>query len=110
MVITIVYNVFCFREIIRQREIAILEAHVYRLSEILSEQRANTRENVQRKQVRDTELEGNRGGMDSLIGLIPSDYRLGPVMNAMNLMTRTLVMLIVMTMKKMLRTTQRNCL
>lgn len=36
----------------RQREIAALEAQVYRFAEILSEQRAATRDNVQRKQAR----------------------------------------------------------
>ncbi|GFS25142.1 splicing factor 3A subunit 3-like [Elysia marginata] len=34
----------------KQREIALLEAQVYRLSELLSEQRSSTRDNVQRKQ------------------------------------------------------------
>ncbi|BFZ25141.1 hypothetical protein BsWGS_28180 [Bradybaena similaris] len=34
----------------KQKEIALLEAQVYRLSEMLSEQRAATRDNVQRKQ------------------------------------------------------------
>ena len=42
---------FYFREASRQKELAILEAQVYRLSEILAEQRVATRENVQRKQV-----------------------------------------------------------
>ncbi|XP_076373723.1 splicing factor 3a subunit 3 noi [Tachypleus tridentatus] len=36
----------------KQKEIAILEAQVYRLVEILSEQRQATKENVQRKQAR----------------------------------------------------------
>ncbi|CAD5122490.1 DgyrCDS10913 [Dimorphilus gyrociliatus] len=36
----------------RHREIALLEAQVYRFSELLSEQRAATRDNVQRKQAR----------------------------------------------------------
>lgn len=40
------------RESERNKEIAMLEAQVYRLSEILGEQRAATRENVQRKQAR----------------------------------------------------------
>lgn len=40
------------RESERQKEIAMLEARVYRLSELLSEQRAATRDNVQRKQAR----------------------------------------------------------
>lgn len=34
----------------KQKEIAALEAQVYRLSELLAEQRASTRDNVQRKQ------------------------------------------------------------
>ena len=36
----------------RQREIGTLEAQAYRFSEMLGEQRAATRENVQRKQAR----------------------------------------------------------
>lgn len=36
----------------RQKEIASIEARAYRLSELLSEQRASTRDNVQRKQAR----------------------------------------------------------
>jgi len=40
------------RESEKQREIAGLEAQVYRFSELLSEQRAATRENVIRKQAR----------------------------------------------------------
>ncbi|XP_041354967.1 splicing factor 3A subunit 3-like [Gigantopelta aegis] len=40
------------RDLERQREIATLEAQVYRLAEMLSEQRAATRDNVQRKQAR----------------------------------------------------------
>lgn len=36
----------------RQKEIANLEAQVYRFAEVLSEQRASTRDNVQRKQAR----------------------------------------------------------
>ena len=36
----------------KQKEIAILEAQAYCLSEILSEQRQATKENVQRKQAR----------------------------------------------------------
>lgn len=38
------------RDLERQREIAALEAQVYRFCEVLGEQRAATRENVQRKQ------------------------------------------------------------
>ncbi|CAB3377359.1 Hypothetical predicted protein [Cloeon dipterum] len=45
----------------RQREIAHLEAQVYRFAEILSEQRSNTKENVQRKQAR---TEGEREESD----------------------------------------------
>ena len=41
-----------YRESERQKDIATLEAQVYRLTELLSEQRAATRENVQRKQAR----------------------------------------------------------
>ncbi|XP_054160951.1 splicing factor 3A subunit 3-like [Oppia nitens] len=40
------------KDIGRQKELALLEAQVYRLSEILSEQRQATKENVQRKQAR----------------------------------------------------------
>lgn len=36
----------------REKEIAFLEAKIYRLSELLSEERAATKENVQRKQAR----------------------------------------------------------
>ncbi|XP_054258220.1 splicing factor 3A subunit 3 [Macrosteles quadrilineatus] len=45
----------------RQREIASLEAQVYRLSEIVGEQRLATKENVQRKQAR---TEGERDDSD----------------------------------------------
>ncbi|KAK7107124.1 splicing factor 3A subunit 3-like [Littorina saxatilis] len=38
------------REAEKQKEVAMLEAQVYRFAELLSEQRAATRENVQRKQ------------------------------------------------------------
>ena len=48
------------RELERQREIAGLEAQVYRLAELLGEQRAATRDNVQRKQARTGE--GKREG------------------------------------------------
>ena len=44
------------KEVSRQREVAMLEAQVYRFSELLSEVRAATRENVERKQAR-TEFE-----------------------------------------------------
>lgn len=40
------------REAEKNKELALLEAQVYRLTEILGEQRAATRENVQRKQAR----------------------------------------------------------
>lgn len=40
------------RELERQKEIAGLEAQVYRLAEVLGEQRMATRDNVQRKQAR----------------------------------------------------------
>jgi splicing factor 3A subunit 3 len=40
------------KDIEKQKEIAILEAQIYRLTEILSEQRQATKENVQRKQAR----------------------------------------------------------
>jgi len=43
---------FRCRESERQHEIAQLEARAYRLAELLSEQRAATRDNVQRKQAR----------------------------------------------------------
>ena len=41
-----------FRDSEKQREIATLEAQVYRFTELLSEQRAATKENVTRKQAR----------------------------------------------------------
>lgn len=41
-----------YRDSERQREVAHLEAILYRLSEILSEQRSSTKENVTRKQAR----------------------------------------------------------
>merc|ERR1711893_348363 len=44
------------KELEKQKEIAAMEAQVYRFAEILSEQRAATKENVERKQAR-TELE-----------------------------------------------------
>lgn len=40
------------RDTEKQKEIAVIEARVYRLAELLSEQRAATRDNVQRKQAR----------------------------------------------------------
>jgi hypothetical protein len=40
------------RDTEKQKEIASIEARVYRLAELLSEQRAATRDNVQRKQAR----------------------------------------------------------
>lgn len=45
----------------RQKEIAFLEAQIYRFSDILSEQRLATKENVQRKQAR---TEGERDDSD----------------------------------------------
>ena len=51
-VTTGVIRYFRCRESERQHEIAQLEARVYRLAELLSEQRAATRDNVQRKQAR----------------------------------------------------------
>ena len=53
-----IYQLLCIcfsRELERQREIACLEAQVYKLAEIVSEQRASTRDNVQRKQARTDE-------------------------------------------------------
>ena len=44
------------KEAAKQREVAMLEAQVYRFSELLSEVRLATRENVERKQAR-TEME-----------------------------------------------------
>ncbi|CAL4091072.1 unnamed protein product [Meganyctiphanes norvegica] len=50
------------RETEKLRELAMLEAQAYRLAEILSEQRAATKENVQRKQARkDGEEEEDEG-------------------------------------------------
>lgn len=46
----------------KQKEIANLEAQVYRFIELLSEQRTATKENVQRKQAR---IEGERGDSDA---------------------------------------------
>ena len=43
---------FLHRDAERQKEIAQLEGQAYRFSELLSEQRAATRDNVQRKQAR----------------------------------------------------------
>ncbi|ESO85772.1 hypothetical protein LOTGIDRAFT_195680 [Lottia gigantea] len=40
------------KDVEKQRDLATLEAQLYRLAELLSEQRASTRENVQRKQAR----------------------------------------------------------
>ncbi|XP_018328525.1 splicing factor 3A subunit 3 [Agrilus planipennis] len=40
------------KELLRQRELACLEAQVYKLAELVSQQRAATKENVQRKQAR----------------------------------------------------------
>lgn len=45
-------NLSGVRDSEKQRDIALLEGQIYRFSEILSEQRASTRDNVQRKQAR----------------------------------------------------------
>uniref|UniRef100_T1J1H1 Matrin-type domain-containing protein n=1 Tax=Strigamia maritima TaxID=126957 RepID=T1J1H1_STRMM len=50
------------REAERQKEVAFLEAQMYRLIEILSEQRQATKENVQRKQAR---TDGEREDSDA---------------------------------------------
>ena len=47
--ISLIVFPYC-RDIEKHREIATLEAQVYRFVELLSEQRSATRENVQRKQ------------------------------------------------------------
>ena len=60
----------CYRESQKQREIATLEARVYRLSELLSEQRAATRDNVQRKQAR---TDGERDEDDDMMAEPASD-------------------------------------
>jgi len=54
----------------KQKEVAALEAQVYRFSELLSEQRTATRENIQRKQARtdaerEEEAEENMSDSDS---------------------------------------------
>ena len=46
----------------KQKEIAYLESHVYKLAELVSTQRVATKENVQRKQAR---TEGERGDSDA---------------------------------------------
>lgn len=46
----------------KQKEIARLEAHLYKLAELVSSQRVATKENVQRKQAR---TEGERGDSDA---------------------------------------------
>jgi len=58
------------REFEKQKEIAMFEARVYRLSELLSEQRAATRDNVQRKQAR---TGGERDEDDDVMGEPASD-------------------------------------
>ncbi|CAG9772370.1 unnamed protein product [Ceutorhynchus assimilis] len=40
------------KELLRQRDLAMMEAQIYKLSEIVSDQRVATKENVQRKQAR----------------------------------------------------------
>jgi len=59
-----------FRESEKQKEIAELEARVYHLSELLSEQRAATRDNVQRKQAR---TDGERDEDDDAMAEPTSD-------------------------------------
>ncbi|KAK7601177.1 hypothetical protein V9T40_008618 [Parthenolecanium corni] len=54
----------------KQKEIAMLEAQVYRFIELLSEQRTATKENVQRKQARS---EGERGDSDNEASASESD-------------------------------------
>uniref|UniRef100_A0A6M2DNM5 Putative splicing factor 3a subunit 3 n=1 Tax=Xenopsylla cheopis TaxID=163159 RepID=A0A6M2DNM5_XENCH len=49
------------KDIERQKDIALLEAQIYKFSDILSEQRSATKENVQRKQAR---TEGERDDSD----------------------------------------------
>lgn len=46
------FSVFFYREAEKQKEIAELEAWTYKLIELLSEQRAATKDNIQRKQAR----------------------------------------------------------
>lgn len=50
------------RELLRQKEIALIEAQIYRFAELVSEQRVATKENVQRKQAR---TEGEREDSDA---------------------------------------------
>ncbi|XP_065214834.1 splicing factor 3A subunit 3 [Planococcus citri] len=52
------------------KEIALLEAQVYRFIELLSEQRSATKENVQRKQAR---IEGERGDSDNEVSASESE-------------------------------------
>lgn len=56
------------RDLERQRDIAFLEAQVYKLAELLGEQRAATKENVQRKQARTGEERGDSEGEASSSG------------------------------------------
>uniref|UniRef100_A0A0A9Z8Z3 Splicing factor 3A subunit 3 n=1 Tax=Lygus hesperus TaxID=30085 RepID=A0A0A9Z8Z3_LYGHE len=49
----------------RQRDLAFLEAQVYKFAEVLSEQRSATKENVQRKQARTGEERGDSEGEGS---------------------------------------------
>ena len=71
-----VYDVVIFsgksRDLERQREIAALEAQLYRFSEVLGEQRAATRENVQRKQAQTGEErdESDDGKASLLCGVV----------------------------------------
>jgi len=60
-------QIFFSKEAIRHKEIAGMEAQIYRLIDLLSEQRAATLENVRRKQAKageDDEDDENAGGGD----------------------------------------------
>jgi len=70
LAIFVTLSFFAYRESERQKEIAALEAQVYRLSELLSEQRAATRDNVQRKQAR---TDGERDEDDDAMAEPASD-------------------------------------
>lgn len=58
------------RELLRQRDIAHIEAQLYRFAELVSEQRVATKENVQRKQAR---TEGEREDSDAEASETESD-------------------------------------
>lgn len=58
----------CSKDAVRHKEIAGMEAQIYRLIDLLSEQRAATVDNVRRKQAKgaddsDTDSEGEGGGI-----------------------------------------------